>query len=528
MTAFPSPSFTPVAGAERLQALDVLRGFALIGICVANVEFFNRSVVETGQGIPAGLNGLDWLAAWLVNYLVSTKFWTIFSLLFGMGFAIMQERAKAAGRPFLPAYLRRIGVLLAFGLLHHCLLWNGDILISYAFGAAMLVLTLFAGRGMLLAAAIVLSALAQLPSLSFAAWPIAMLLPAALLSLYLRPGSGTVLLQLLTFVPGSLLLLIAFGNRDDLPLLAPVGLILLVLGGLVRFFPGPLAARPWRAGVTLILLIYGLVVMEGAMRHFLPVAPATATASIAQTGSADPQANAPDQDDDDGAAYRRDLARSAEETTIFSKGSYAQAVAMRIGQLGTRLKDECAGAILLLGLFLTGIGLERSGIVAQPAAHRTVLRRTALVGIPVGLGLGLLGALISTGRPLGVDDQGHDAAAGLILLGSLPSALGYMAAILLMLHSHGAWARVRLLSPFGQMALSNYLSQSIVMTLLFYGYGLGLWGIGRAAQVGIALALCALQIGFSHWWLARFRYGPVEWLWRALTYLALPALRKAR
>ena len=64
------------------------------------------------------------------------------------------------------------------------------------------------------------------------------------------------------------------------------------------------------------------------------------------------------------------------------------------------------------------------------------------------------------------------------------------------------------------------------MTLLFYAHGLGLWGMGRALQVGIALALCALQIGFSHWWLARYRYGPVEWLWRALTYRMLPAFRQ--
>ena len=60
---------------------------------------------------------------------------------------------------------------------------------------------------------------------------------------------------------------------------------------------------------------------------------------------------------------------------------------------------------------------------------------------------------------------------------------------------------------------------------LFYAHGMGLWGIGRAAQVGIALGLCALQIALSHWWLARFQYGPVEWVWRALTYLSWPPMR---
>jgi uncharacterized membrane protein YeiB len=65
-----------------------------------------------------------------------------------------------------------------------------------------------------------------------------------------------------------------------------------------------------------------------------------------------------------------------------------------------------------------------------------------------------------------------------------------------------------------------------VFSLLFHAHGLGLWGIGRTEQVVIALLLCALQIVFSHWWLARFQYGPLEWVWRALTYLTWPRLRR--
>lgn len=97
---------------------------------------------------------------------------------------------------------------------------------------------------------------------------------------------------------------------------------------------------------------------------------------------------------------------------------------------------------------------------------------------------------------------------------------------MLALHAGGALARIKLLAPYGRMALSNYLMQSLVFSLLFYPYNLGLWGMGRTGQVGIAVLLCALQIGFSHWWMARFQYGPVEWLWRALTYLAWPPMRR--
>ena len=76
------------------------------------------------------------------------------------------------------------------------------------------------------------------------------------------------------------------------------------------------------------------------------------------------------------------------------------------------------------------------------------------------------------------------------------------------------------------MALTNYLAQSVVCTLLFYGYGLGLLGqLPRAWQVPFVLLLFALQAIASHLWLSRMRFGPVEWLWRSLTYLQLQPMR---
>jgi len=83
------------------------------------------------------------------------------------------------------------------------------------------------------------------------------------------------------------------------------------------------------------------------------------------------------------------------------------------------------------------------------------------------------------------------------------------------------------LAPVGRMALTNYLVQSIVCTLVFYGYGLGFFEqLSRAWQVPFALALFAVQVALSHWWLARFRFGPAEWAWRALTYGQLPPMRR--
>jgi uncharacterized protein len=85
---------------------------------------------------------------------------------------------------------------------------------------------------------------------------------------------------------------------------------------------------------------------------------------------------------------------------------------------------------------------------------------------------------------------------------------------------------LRHLAPVGRMALTNYLFQSVVSSLVFFGYGFGFWGIGRARQVLYVLAVFSLQVLLSRWWMGKFRYGPMEWLWRAFTYWQLPAMRK--
>ena len=528
MTSTSLPFLSPAT--ERLDALDVLRGFALIGICIANVEFFNRPVVESGQGIPAGLHGLDWLVAFLVTYLVSGKFWTIFSLLFGMGFALMLDRARAAGRSFAPTYGRRVGVLLAIGLLHHTLLWSGDILISYAAGALALMLALLAPARVLVAAFIASAALPQIPGLGPLGWLLGPVILAALVALYLRARQAW-LFPMVTIGTGLPMLLAALiaawgGKGDNTTMLAAMGAIFTGLG-LLACWRGPAGYKPLRMGVQIVMLTYCLIGVEAGMRHFAPagfqITGASSTASTSTSTTDDEPVRA---DADRVLRYREQVARSAEERAVLTQGSYHDAVSMRFKQLGKRLVDEVGFSILLVGVFLIGVWFVRSGTIARAAEHRPLFRRLAIAGIPLGVGLGLLGSLIATGRPLGVDDGGHDLAYALLSLGSLPAALGYIGAVMLMLHSRGALARIRLLAPFGRMALSNYLTQSLVFALLFYAHGMGLWGIGRTAQVGIALALCALQVGLSHWWLARFQYGPVEWIWRALTYLNWPPMRK--
>lgn len=128
----PIRHLSPIAPADRIGTLDVLRGFALLGILLMNIEAFAGPLAAAITGLDPALAGADrWVDA-AVYVLVQGKFYTLFSLLFGMGFAVMSQRAEAAGRPFAGLYWRRGLVLLAIGLAHTLLVWAGDILVTYA------------------------------------------------------------------------------------------------------------------------------------------------------------------------------------------------------------------------------------------------------------------------------------------------------------------------------------------------------------------------------------------------------------
>ena len=111
------------------------------------------------------------------------------------------------------------------------------------------------------------------------------------------------------------------------------------------------------------------------------------------------------------------------------------------------------------------------------------------------------------------------------MLGNLPACLGYVGVVVLMLHSDRAFSKISFLAPAGRMALTNYILQSVVSVLIFYGYGLGQWGMPRAWQLVYVVVFFVLQVALSRWWLSRFRYGPLEWLWRGFTYRTTPPIR---
>ena len=121
----------PVTERSRIDVMDILRGFALIGIAFMNIDWFNRSTTEL-RSFDESLVGLDHAVGWLIRAFIEGKFYKLFALLFGMGFAVMLIRAREVGKPFVAWFTRRMLVLMCIGLAHNTLLWDGDILHDYA------------------------------------------------------------------------------------------------------------------------------------------------------------------------------------------------------------------------------------------------------------------------------------------------------------------------------------------------------------------------------------------------------------
>ncbi|TMH79754.1 MAG: DUF418 domain-containing protein [Betaproteobacteria bacterium] len=161
----------PVAETERILPMDVLRGFALLGILVMNIQLF--AMVEAAHNNPTAygdLNGANFLV-WLFSHLLADqKFISIFSMLFGAGIVLMWQKAESSGaRPTLLHY-RRVGWLIVFGVLHAHLLWYGDILFTY--GMCGLFVYLFRRKSprTLISSALVLAAIGSLIAIGLGFW----------------------------------------------------------------------------------------------------------------------------------------------------------------------------------------------------------------------------------------------------------------------------------------------------------------------------------------------------------------------
>jgi uncharacterized protein len=212
-----------------------------------------------------------------------------------------------------------------------------------------------------------------------------------------------------------------------------------------------------------------------------------------------------------------------EAARIYTEGNLGEVIAFHWRETRLLVVPLLAGCLpRTFGLMALGAAGWRAGVFREPERHRGLLWGITLVAGVVGGSMTALAVYSSsTGRE--IEELSWVIEAG----SSTPLALAYGAGLLLALRSPKI---ARAAAPFaaaGQMALTNYLTQSVALSLLFYGYGLGLFGqIGSAAGAAIGVALYVGQVAFSVVWLQRWRFGPVEWLWRSLTYCQRQPMRR--
>ena len=206
------------------------------------------------------------------------------------------------------------------------------------------------------------------------------------------------------------------------------------------------------------------------------------------------------------------------EVTAY-KGTYVDALAQRAPFVAFMQLNLTLVFVVwrVGGLMLLGMALMKLGVLSGERSMR-FYRGMTLIGYGAGLPLAILSAVILDTHQF---DPLYVARYGGIpnYFGSILVAFGHVGAVLLLVKSGALQAIAHRFAAVGRMALSNYLTHSLVMTSLFYGYGLGLYAeVPRVWQQGLVAALIGLQLALSPWWLKQFRFGPAEWLWRSLTY----------
>ncbi|MGE6783200.1 DUF418 domain-containing protein [Ensifer adhaerens] len=386
---------------DRIDDVDALRGFALLGILLVNSMAFASAFYGLELADPAFSGTADRAAHLVIALFFEMKFYLLFSFLFGYSFTLQMRSAEKSGEAFVPRLLRRQAGLWLIGLAHAVLLFHGDILTTYAV--------------------------------------------LGLVLLVLRNRSDAGLLRLARW----LVILIAIAWS--------------ALGILIALDPMPLD--------------------------------------------------------------RPAILAAAEATEVAFRGDWDAIIGQHLTELSSvwvilgLLQAPCALAMFLLGLIA-----GRKKMLARPQENQQLFRRL----IRAGLWIGLPGAVIYAYASVEMRDSPIAIIGLSIGLLTGPFLTGAYVAGMMLLFGSKAGQRLRdLLAPAGRMALSNYLLQSLISALIYHGYGLGLIGqVSPLATVAIALAIFTAQLFASRWWMARFAYGPLEWVLRFITIWRAPQWRR--
>jgi uncharacterized protein len=405
---------TPLKNNERIEIIDVLRGFTLLGIILVHFaeQYYAGPAPQKWANFNSKFLGDD-IVNGFIGIFISGKFFMIFSFLFGLSF-FLQLHKSDSGVVFFARFFWRLVILFAIGLLHH-LHYRGDILTIYA----------MLGVGLLI---------------------------------FYR-------------LPDKLLLILALCLTINLP------------SAVVR------GINAWNATAT------------------------------------DQKSQSPFSFDD---------AASEKYFNTVKSGSYIEILKANLGDFDFKyqFQVESGRIYITFGLFLLGLYAGRKRVfenwIEQLPLFKKLLKQSAWLL----LGLILFSVAFFGGAQLAqikLPDIVQWMVGGFIYdLFNLALATIYVAAIVLLFQKEKWHKRLLHFYEVGRMGLTTYLMQTFFGTLLFFSFGFGLLGeIGALLSVAIAILVFIVQIYFSKWWLARFRYGFFEWLWRSGTYLKVqPFLKK--
>ena len=393
---------TPTSQQQRYIVLDALRGFALLGICMANFpELSLWSFLNEEQQMAMPTSYMDLTTKYLLLMFVDAKFYSIFGILFGIGFAIILNRAEERGSSGIRLFYKRMVILLCFGLAHLLLLWSGDILSLYAV--------------------------------------IGMLLPL------LRKQSTE---RLLWMAAACLFLPILLDLYQELSGVS---------------FSAPIVKLWWEKAYS-----YGIT-------------------------------------EENFASWLRDAKGYEQVHQFLMQGAIE------------RMYEFVEGhrVLKVLGLFLIGYCIGRDRMYARLGELHRQMKRLLYTCLVTALPTMMLYATSAmTGHGFG--ETAHSL---LYTLSALPMAMVYIIGFSLLANRNPNAKLLRILAKPGQMALTNYIMQSVFGIFIYYGIGckLGL-SMGLMLVEVTALYIFAFQTGLSYVWLKHFRYGPLEWVWRMCTY----------
>lgn len=453
---------SPVAEQERIAVLDCLRGLAILAIGVVNVAFFafpSAHLVSIWDFRHVSFS--EGAVRSAVGFFVELEPLAIFAILFGMGLALQNRRARQTNRPFIVPALRRLAALFILGLAHGVLLWHGDILAPYAI-------------------------------------------------------SGFVALWFRNFSRRTLLILVT---------------ILLVVPLLLQ---GCSVMRDPQADLRGNILDKFRELVEARRQELADRRSEHPSISSAPSPASSPAGAESTEGDAESEKALENVLRlidfMADEERIYQSGTMGEMMRHRnimVFLVKPFVVAPTNIAWRALAMVLLGIYIVQCGWFDGTDRYGGVYRRLVVVGFILGVSLHLVRPVCRIVDPYTAWRTG--VMFGAAYLGSLFMSLAYMGLVALLCQQPHWCHRLKPLAAVGRTSLTNYLAQSFLFGLVFYAYGLGWFGrVSLLTAELIALPILALQVMISSLWLRRFRYGPVEWLWRVLTYWRVLPMRRFR